>query len=245
VSDDAVPDPFEQQLRADLHAAADQVDGAAVTRTGVVGAVARHRRRAVRGRALAGLAAAIALLVVLAAVWSSHDGPTEQVTAGAPTTTTAEPSCGGGSTGEPVGWFRLSAAQASALVDAGAITEAEADGRAAHAVLLDVADLAVISDPPIEPIGRQLFDLGYEDAAGLGLLRSEGRLTPEQEAAIDDGIAPVLDQAQVDRIFGHFPSLTAIAAGGQPFPTQRGDVTFTPSDRIEVPTPSGCPPGPR
>jgi hypothetical protein len=245
VSDEAVPEDFERQLRTDLAAAADHVDGAGITRAGVADAAARHRRRTGRGRALAGLAAAVVLLVAFLVVRSGQDGPAQQVTAGAPTTTTTTAGCGKGSTSDPAGWFRLSATQATALVDAGAITRAEAAGRATHGVLLDYAALAVIADRRIEPFDRQMLDLQYEDSAGLGLLRSEDRLTAEQEVAIDDGIAPVLDQAQVDRIFQQYPSLTAIAAGGQPFPTKRGDVSFAPSDRIELPHPSGCAAGPR
>jgi hypothetical protein len=49
----------------------------------------------------------------------------------------------------------------------------------------------------------------------------------------------------VDRIFAAFPSLTAIAPGGQPFPTVRDGVSFAPSDTAVPSIPSGCPAGPR
>ena len=96
--------------------------------------------------------------------------------------------------------------------------------------------VGAIAHPPMEATDdlAEYLDgftarFGYEDAAGLELLRAERLLTSEQQASIADGIAPVLDQTQVDRVFDRYPTLTAIAAGGQPFPGRVGKVTYAPA----------------
>ncbi|HWJ63965.1 MAG TPA: hypothetical protein VNS19_18480 [Acidimicrobiales bacterium] len=228
MSDDPIDPAFGQELAARLHEAADPVDGAGVTRAGVAAVVERRRDRHARTRALVlGAAAVVVLLAGLAAfVRSGGDAPEQVVTA---TPSTTEAACVPAPVvTAPAGWFRLSAEQADALLAAGAITRDQADQRAEHAVLLTHDGLQVLSDPEVGPLGDQLRDLGYEDSAGIELLRSEGLLTPEQETAVADRIAPVLEQAQVDRVFDAFPDLLAIAAGGQPFPSA-GGTGFSPS----------------
>lgn len=228
-TDDAA---FAERLGARMHETAGRVDGTAVTRSSVVAAAIEQRRRQVRTRGIVvGAAAVVAVLAGLAVVTSRGGDGTEQLDTGSPTTTSVEvdATCKAIEDGAtPAGWFRLSAAQADVLLEAGAITEAEAERREERAVLLDVGAFTLLQDPPIEPVADQVLQLGYEDSAGIGFLRAEGLLTEEQEAAVADGIAPILDQAQVDRLMRAFPDLVAVAAGGQPFPSAGGPA-FAPS----------------
>lgn len=224
-----VPDPDDalgEELGERLHAAADHLDGAGVTRAGVAAAVEHRRRQQVRSRALiAAAAAAIAILGGLAAVnRTDGHGPDRLVTAA---TTTAPGPCADGSIDHPAGWFRLTADQATRLEDAGTISAGQAAEREDHAVLLTFRDLQAFDgdDPDLD---LQLFQLGYEDAAGIDYLRAEGLLTSRQEASIDDGIAPVLVASQVDRLLAQFPDLVAVSPGGDPFQTTSPEVPAGP-----------------
>lgn len=224
----------DRELIEQLHAAADPVEGRGVTRAGIADAAARQQRQQRRARSLLlGVAAAVLVVAGLLAVLRPGRDRPDQLRFEAPTTTAA---CAADEAlSAPAGWFRLTADQAAVLRAAGAITASEAAGIDAHAVLLTHEDLSTLSDPVTGPLADQVRDLGYEDSAGLALLRDEGRLTSEQQADIDARIAPVLDQQQVDRVFAAFPDLQAVVAGGQPFPT--GTPEFAPYGPIELPDP--------
>ncbi len=232
---------LDRDLAERLHAAADRVEGRGVTRAGVAEAAARRQRRQ-QGQArgvLLGVAAAVLVVAGLLAVLRPGRDGADQLRFETPATATTCPALEALSA--PAGWFRLTAEQASVLRSAGAITASEAEGIDAHAVLLTHQDLLTLSDPVTGPLADQVEDLGYEDAAGLALLRDEGQLTPAQQDDIDARIAPVLDQEQVDRVFAAFPDLQAVVAGGQPFPT--GTPEFAPSGPIQLPVPpsvAGC-----
>lgn len=217
MTDDLTPDPvdgFERDLGARLRAAADSVDGEGITRAGVTASVERQRRRRSRTRGFAvAAAAAVAVLGGIAVATQTGSGP-QDVQTGA--TTTVPGPCAAGSIDDPAGWFRLSAHQAAVLVAAGTITSVEASQREEHAVSLTYRELEVFDDGD-QDLGKQLFQLGYEDAAGIEYLRSQGLLTPRQEASVADGLAPVLLASQVDALFAHFPDLVAVPVGGHPF----------------------------
>ena len=254
MSDDLTPDDrsaddrFADEFGPRLRAVADAVDGGRVTRTGVASAVQEHRRRARRTRsAMVGVAAAVVLLGGIAVGLRGND-PAQQVSTAGSTTTVA-PRCTVPTPEEdPAGWFRLSEAQAELLVEAGAIHPSVRENWRVQAALLTQEGLQLLADAAVEPYGKQMWDLGYEDAAGLELLRSEDLLSPAQEADIAAGVAPALDQAQADKIFAEFPDLDAIGAGGQPFPTSGVQYTPAPAplDPAEVAasTPDCAEPGP-
>ncbi|HWJ96996.1 MAG TPA: hypothetical protein VNQ33_02485 [Acidimicrobiales bacterium] len=228
MTDDLTPGPFEAfdaDVGERMHAAADHLDGAGVTRSGVAAAVDRRRRQRVRSRALAAGAAAAVAVVGGMAIVTRTDGHGPDRVISAASTTVPGP-CAGGSIDDPVGWFRLTAGQAARLEEAGAITADQAADREQHAVLLTYRELQLLDDDP--DLDEQLFQLGYEDAAGIGYLRAEGLLTPRQEASVDDGLAPVLVASQVDRLMQHFPDLAAVAAGGDPFSTSAPEVPSGP-----------------
>ncbi|MGN6692916.1 MAG: hypothetical protein ACTHN0_01960 [Aquihabitans sp.] len=211
-----------EDLGPRLHAAADHVDGAGVTRAGVLAAVDRRRRQQRRSRTLvASAAAAIAVVGGLAVVTRTDGHGPEHVESAA--TTTVPGACVDGSIDDPAGWFRLSSAQADRLLEAGTITAEQAAEREDHAVQLTFRDFEAFDDGD-QDMGKQLFQLGYEDAAGIDYLRAAGLLTERQEASVADGIAPVLVASQVDALFAHFPDLVAVSPGGHPFATSNPEV---------------------
>lgn len=239
---DEAGDRFADGLGGRLREVADRVDGRGLTRASVVAAALEQRRRQVRTRGLVvGAAAVVAVLVGLAAVASNGSDGSEDVDTAGPTTTSVEVegTCIAIEDGATAtGWFRLSREQADALRDAGAITAEEARDIDEHAVLLDAGDLILLQDPPVGPVADQVFQLSYEDSAGISFLRRTGRLTADQEAEIADGIAPTLDRDQVDVLMEAFPDLLAVAAGGQPFPGS-GGAAFTPSTTAPPATGTG------
>ena len=212
------PDPFADRLGARMHAAADHLDGAGVTRAGV-DAVIGDRRSPARSRALViGVAASIALVAGLAALHVAGDHDAQHITAGDPTTTAAgavahpcEPAMT-----EPVGWLRLTAAQAATLIDAGFLTSDQLAHTSQHAFLITRAGLRTLSSHDEGSIGEQLFHLGGLDEEQLDYLRQEPRLTWAQQVTMAHGFVPVLAQAQVDDLFAVFPDLVAVPAGGEP-----------------------------
>jgi hypothetical protein len=221
MTDDPTPDPLDDELGPRLHDAADHLDGTGVTRAGVFAAADRRRQQQRRSRTLAVVAAAVAVVGGLAIAARTSGSRPEHLEAAA--TTTAPGPCADGSIDDSAGWFRLSGPQADRLVEAGTITADQAAESEDHAVALTFRDLQAIGAHD-QDLGKQLFQLGYEDAAGIDYLRSAGLLTDRQEASVAEGIAPVLVASQVDALLARFPDLVAVAPGGAPFATTGPEV---------------------
>ena len=219
MTDDQNPhDPFADRLGARMHAAADHIEGAGVTRAGVDAAIAGGRSPA-RSRALViAVAASVALIGGLAVVHVVGDRGAQHLEAGATTTTDTAPDtvpCMPLSS-EPLGWLRLTLGEAQALAHAGLLTADELAHRSAHAFLLTRAGLRVLPEHDGSPVGQQLFELSRLDQQQLHYLGEEPRLTWAQQVTMAHGFLPVLTRDQVDGLFAAFPDLQAVPAGGEP-----------------------------
>lgn len=248
MSDDPTPDPpqagdaFTEGLAERLHATADRVDGADVTRVGVTAAVDRTRHRQARTRAaVVGIAATIAVLGGVAVATRTGEDPSEKLSTAGPGQS-AETRCRGEDLPvptDPLGWFRLTDRQAEVLNDAGIITAAQARSGSLHIVLLTYEEMRALEGT--EPLGQQLFEVGQVDTELIDGLRSAGLLTADQEQTLAGGTSPYLTEEQAEWVFAQFPDRTAVSAGGGPMTTtvgtSEGDQVIVPPDNTPLTVP--------
>lgn len=194
MSDDLNPDdPFEAGLGGRMHATADHLDGAGVTRASVAGRIGRPGTRRWRGVAV-GVAAALVAALGLGAVARSTGDAQHVTTSGAATEDGSD--CAPRSSVE-IGWSELTQAQVEALHDAGLPTEStEADNRRLERVKvfhLTLAHLDALDAAGVPLTGEQIWYLGFQDPI-TGELTSDPRLGPDDEIVGTFALSPAQRQ---------------------------------------------------